>query len=157
MYNGYMADSNMEILKKETYLKAIENSVGSKIFNSLFVKFKDNNITSDILNDGEYSCAFFASGILFLFQMIDKTSATVKTLRETIENSPKWTKIDIENVENGDLVFWEKFKHDDGTETTHVGFVFSKTEAISTDYKNKLVSKRDINERKIDLVYRFNW
>ena len=152
-----MSDQNIEILKKETYLKAIENSIGSKIFNSLFVKFKDTNKVSDILNDGEYSCAFFVSGILFLVQMVDKTAATVKSLKESIEKNSKWEKVDLENIIEGDVIFWYPFKHDDGTETPHVGFVSNKNEATSTDYKNKLITKRDIHERKIESVYRFIW
>ena len=36
-----MPDSNLIKLRKKTYLKMIENSVGARLFNSLFVKFKD--------------------------------------------------------------------------------------------------------------------
>ena len=79
-----MSSQNLEILKKETYLKAIENSIGSKIFNSLFVRSKDTGKISDILNDGEYSCAFFVSSILFLVQAVNRPYSTVQSLEEFI-------------------------------------------------------------------------
>lgn len=155
-----MSDQNIKILRKETYLRAIENSVGSKIFNSLFVKFKDSGKTSDVLNDGMYSCAFFVSSVLYLLQAINKPHTTVKSIREICEKDQNWQKVKLDNIEPGDVIFWEKIKFDDGSENAHVGFALNNKEAVSTDYKNKIVAKHLIifgNKRKIEAVYRYSW
>lgn len=152
-----MSDQNIEILRKETYLKFIQNSIGSKSFNSLFVKYKDTGNIKDVLEDGTFSCAFFVSGVLFLFQIIEKPVATVKSLRELIDKNDKWKKILVDEMENGDVIFWNKTAHDDGTETEHVGFVVNKDEAVSTNYKTKNISKHPSQYRNINVVYRYSW
>jgi hypothetical protein len=152
-----MADSNIEILRKETYLKAVENSTGSKIFNSLFVKFKDSGQVKDVMNDGEYSCAFFVSSILFLMQAVSKPVSTVDSLGKLITEDPKWMKIEVVNLEPGDVIFWDKIKYEDGSENAHVGFVLNKEEAVSTDYKQRMVARHSIGSRPIMEVYRYSW
>lgn len=155
-----MSDKNIKILRKETYLKAIENSVGSKLFNSLFVEFQDSGKTADILNDGMYSCAFFVSSVLYLLGAMDKSHTTVKGILEICENNQDWLKVKPDNIEPGDLIFWEKIKFDDGSENAHVGFALSNQEAVSTDYKNKAVARHPIisdNKRAIEAVYRYTW
>ncbi len=152
-----MADSNIEILKKETYLKVIENSVNSKIFNSLFVRFKDSGEVKDIMNDGEYSCAFFVSSILFLIGVLNKHVATVQSLRKLIEEDNKWKRVEVAQIEAGDVIFWDKIKYEDGSENAHVGFVLNKEEAVSTDYKQKMILQHKIDERPITDIYRYSW
>ncbi len=152
-----MSDQNIEILKKESLIKIIENSVGSRLFNSLLVKYKDTGKIADVMNDGEYSCAFFVSSILYLFQTIPKTTATVKSLKELIETDSHWGKINTEEKEAGDVVFWEKVKLEDGTESAHVGFALNENEAVSADYKSKMIAKHPIKERAIEAVFRYKW
>jgi hypothetical protein len=156
-----MADQNVEKLPKESYLKAIENSVGSRLFNSFFVRFKDTGKTTDIMNDGMYSCAFFVSSLLYLFGAIDKPSATVKSTLESLERNPKWQKVEATDIQPGDVIFWEKITFDDGSENAHIGFALNKDEAVSTDYKQKLVARhpiiREETKRAIEGIYRYNW
>lgn len=153
-----MPDENIKKLSKETYLKAIENSVGSRLFNSLIVKFKDTGKVVDVLNDGMYSCAFFVSCVLTLFGAMDKPHSTVKTIKEKLEKDERWKNIKPDSIEPGDVIFWEKIKFDDGTEDAHVGFALNKDEAVSTDYKNKMVARHPLKSgRKIDAVFRFSW
>jgi len=154
-----MADPNIKILRKETFLKAIENSVGSRLFSSLFVMFKDSGEIKDILEDGMYSCAFFVSSILYIVEAIDKPHATVKSIMKLFEEDNNWQKIDLENIEAGDVVFWEKIKFENGSENAHVGFVLNKQEAVSTDSKNKVVSRHPIvsEKRNVEVIYRYSW
>lgn len=154
-----MPDKNIKILRKGTYLKAIENSVGTKLFNSLIVEFQDSKEVKDILNDGEYSCAFFVSSILYLLGAIDKTHSTVKNLNKTLKNNNKWKEVNLNDLEGGDVIFWEKIKFEDGSEDTHVGFAVNKEEAVSTSYKKKAVDRHLINpnERRIEGIFRYAW
>ena len=152
-----MPDVNIEILRKETYLKAIENSPGTKLFNSLLIRFKDSGKTVDILDDGELSCAFFVSSVLFLMQAVVKSCSTVQSLKKLIDASPDWFSIVPEKAESGDVVFYKKSLIEDGTESAHVGFVFGESDAISTDYITKSVIRHSIGKREIDCIYRYTW
>ena len=53
-----MPDSNLIKLRKKTYLKMIENSVGARLFNSLFVKFKDTGSGEVQKQAGKKNCQF---------------------------------------------------------------------------------------------------
>lgn len=159
-----MPDENIEILKKETYLKMLENSVDTKLFNSVFVKYKDSGKTVDALNNGEFSCAFFASSLLSLNQMLSRPHTTVKTMRNKLETDNKWQKVSSNNIEPGDVLFWDFITYPDGSKNEHVGFALSNNEAVSTDYINHNVSKHHITfglteegqaKRKITSVYRY--
>ena len=152
-----MSDVNLEILQKETLLKAIENSVGSRQYNSLFVRFKDIEKIKDILDNGEYSCAVFVSSLLFLARVIDKQRATVESLKKFCDTDKNWKQINPDKVEAGDIIFWEKRKHEDETEHSHVGFALSNTEAVSTSYKEKKVVRHSITDRVINAVYTYLW
>ncbi|MCK5059564.1 MAG: hypothetical protein KAR00_00230 [Candidatus Pacebacteria bacterium] len=152
-----MPDANLEISQKETYLKAIENSAGSRQYNSLYVRFKNSGKTKDILENGEYSCAVFVSSLLFLAGIIDKQRATVESLKKFCERSNNWKQINNDKVQAGDVIFWEKKKYKEETEHSHAGFALNGKEAVSTFYKEKKVIKHSIYERDVDVVYRHLW
>ncbi len=152
-----MADPNIEILRKETCCAIVQNSIGSRTFNSSIVRYKDSGTVADIFNDGEYSCAFFVSAVLLLVQAIDRPRATVQSLKKSLEANPDWQKVEIEDRESGDVVFYEKTVFEDGSENAHVGFVISKDEAVSTDYKTKTVIRHPIGLRPIEMIYRYSW
>ncbi len=151
-----MAGSNIVKLQKKTCLKMIENSIGSKLFNSLFVKFKDTGKVADVLKNGELSCAFFVSGILTLCNYLDSPHATVKTTeKELIEIGCK--KVKNSNIKPADIIIWEKVLFPNGSKHSHIGFALNKTQAVSTNYKKKKVIKHHItynNKRKIIEVFR---
>ncbi len=153
-----MPDSNIEILKKKTYIKAIENSVGSKIFNSIFVRFKDSGEEKDILDDGDASCAYFVSGILAIFQLMDRPHATVGTVQKLLAENKEWKIVDVNEIEAGDVIFWKKITYENGDSNAHAGFALSDLEAVSTDYRTRMVFKHLISNQAVDVVYRkMNW
>ena len=131
----------------------IENSIGSKIFNSLLAADESGTI-KDILNDAEFSCAFFVSNILTLFEFLPRPRATVKSLREELLTKNNLVVIpersdDISSsIEAGDIIFWENKKHEDDTETEHVGFALNNSEAVSTSFKEHCVARHDITYGK---------
>lgn len=137
-----MPDPNIEILQKETYFKMMENSVGTKLFNSILVRFKDSGKIKDVSNDGMFSCAFFVSGVLYLTHYIDKTNSTVKSLRLALKEKG-WKSV-TNKPKRGDVVFWELVTFKDGTQNEHVGLALSSTDAVSTSYKKKKVVRHHI-------------
>jgi len=134
----------------------IENSEGSRIFNSLYVKEKDTGKEYDVLNDGEFSDAVFVSSLLTIFGFMDRPHSTVTTLisklKENgfmeVKGSPK----------EGDVIVWEKIEFKEGSFNEHVGFYLDENRAISTDYKIKSISahhpKGESRNRNIIAIYR---
>jgi hypothetical protein len=151
-----MADANIEVLRKETYLKMLENAPGTRLFNSVIVRFKDSGKILDVLGDGENSCAAFVSSVMMLAGLLEKQSATVESVRKKLLEK-KWNKVSAEQIFPGDVVFWEGIRFETGDIHEHVGFALSATEAVSTDYKQKQVVTHNIDfngERKIELILR---
>ena len=158
-------DVGFKILQKETYLRMIENSIGTKQFSSIIVKRNGSDETEDILQNGNYSCAFFVSSLLTICRMLKEPRTTVKGVRENILSSPQWEEIYSE-VSPGDIIFWEKVKFDNGSENEHVGFAFNSHEAISTSDKERMVVRHHITsglneagqpKRKITAMFRYKF
>jgi hypothetical protein len=108
--------------KIKTLFKLIENSTGTKIFrnNYFFVDSKSR----DLLRNGELSCAFYVSSILYLLKLIKDIHTTVQgTIKDMEENG--WYK--IEKPKKGSVVLWDKNK----TGHYHLGFYWSKNRAVS--------------------------
>ncbi len=147
-----MPNPDVDVLKKETYIKMIENSVGSNMFNSVYVKNKDSSEVTDVLENGKYSCAYYVSSLLFLLGLIDCPHALVSTVKTVISTSGDWEVAD--KAEAGDVVFWNKVTFEDGTENAHVGFALNNQEAVSTSSNQKTVVKHSISLQGVDVVFR---
>jgi hypothetical protein len=147
-----MPNPDVDVLKKETYIKMIENSVGSNMFNSVYVKNKDSSGVTDVLENGKYSCAYYVSSLLFLLGLIDRPHALVSTVKTVISTSGDWEVAD--KAEAGDVVFWNKVTFEDGTENAHVGFALNNQEAVSTSSTQKTVVKHSISLQGVDVVFR---
>jgi hypothetical protein len=156
-----MTDPNIVPLKKETLLAMIRNAPDTRLFRSLFVQYQDSGKIKDVTNDGEYSCAFFVSGLLTLAGYLPRPHGTVKGLRYKL-GELSYSEVPPEERQAGDIIFWEKMKFPDGSENEHVGFVLDHDRAISTSYKKQCVVEHPINmpgavvdePRKITLVIR---
>ncbi len=144
---------NTKILFLDSYMKTIENSVGSKIFKNLPVETGGKK--KDILQNGKYSCAMLVSGILLLFGLIKEKHATVSGLLRDME---KFGWIKISKKKRGSILRWEPQKRN-GKANEHVGFYVGNYKAISnsrikkvpqkhhwTYGKNKSGPKRKVNE-----------
>lgn len=156
-----MADDNLEKNIYKTYIKMIENSEDTRMFNSLFVKEKDTGKEYDVLNDGEYSCAIFVSSLLTIFGLIDRPHSTVSTLINKLEEY-SFTSVN-DDPRPGDIIVWEKVKFNDGSMNEHIGFYLDENRAVSTNYLKKCVKIHHPNfndadsttkNRKIERIYR---
>ncbi len=159
-----MPDQNLEPLRFETYLRMIENAPGTRMFASLFVRRKDDGTVTDVLNDGEYSCAVFASSVLTLAGLIDRPVATVASLRRVLDERG-WHRTD-QSSRPGDVVVWEDRLESDGTPHSHIGFAVGDDEAVSTSAKERRVVRHHLTSgakedgtpvRDVIAVYRPAW
>src|SRR3569623_1140484 len=116
-----MPDPNIERLPKETLRKMIQNAPDTRLFNSLFVRYKDSGEVKDACNDGEYSCAFFVSSLLTLTGYLERPHATVAGLREKMLGLPI-QKVELADAQAGDVIFWDKIVFDNGEANEPVGF-----------------------------------
>jgi hypothetical protein len=139
-----MPDPNIEKLPKETLIQMVKNAPDARLFNSLFVRYKDTGAVKDVCNDGEYSCAFFVSSLLALTGYLEKPHATVAGLRAKMLELPHTKIATTEEILPGDIIFWEKIIFEDGSENEHVGFALGNSRAVSTSFKKQCVVEHDL-------------
>jgi len=116
----------------DTYIAVIKNSVGSKIFRNSYAKI--NNKKTDILQNGNLSCAFFISSILVLFKLIKEIHGTVDGTVRDLEQSG-WQKITKPKI--GSVIVWEKIDFGNKDFHKHIGFYIGNNKAISNSSKWK--------------------
>lgn len=121
-----------------TYIKAIENSVGSNLFRNRFYLIEGKS--HDVLDDGDLSCAVYVSSILYLFGLISELRTTVKNMLTDIEKAG-WYK--IAEPRPGAVIVWDFKKNEDGTKVEgshrHIGFYIDKDTAVSNDYQSRTI------------------
>ncbi|OGG76337.1 hypothetical protein A2950_01370 [Candidatus Kaiserbacteria bacterium RIFCSPLOWO2_01_FULL_55_19] len=127
---------SLEILT--SYLKTIENSVGSNLFRNLYFRIKGKTV--DVLEDGDLSCANYVTAILHLFDLIKERHTTVVA---TIDDIVKSGWYEIKKPKRGALILWGFKKKDDGTQGRHrhVGFFIDSKNAISNDSAARSVAR----------------
>ena len=147
----------MKKLIYKTYIQTIKNSLGSKLFQNLYIKNQDGD-EIDILHAGTLSCAYFVSSILYMFNMINALHATVMNTEKEFE-SEKWSTIDIQHIKPGDVIIWEEITYDDGSVHKHIGFYIGNYQAISHSTFEQVPVQHHYtfnDTRKIINIYRYN-
>ncbi len=86
---------------RKNYLAMINGSVGTRMFQYLYVKDQTGEI-KDVMLAGELSCAYYVSSLLCLFGMIDRPHATVATTVKRMDESGDWEKAAVSEL--GDVV-----------------------------------------------------
>lgn len=150
-----------EILRRETFIKMVENSVGTRLFNSIIAKRGEETI--DILADGDLSCATFVSNILYLNHFLDNQRVVVGSLEKDLASSSNFKEISPENYlpETGDVILWGVIVGQDGVAHKHFGFALNNEEAVSTTgishsaIRHPLYKKPDTDiDRSIERIFR---
>lgn len=145
----------VELLKYESYLKMIKNSVGAKMFRNLYLKVDGKKI--DATKNGNLSCAFFVSNILLMWGLIKEGHANVpSTIKDMLNNG--WEEVSKDKIKPGNVIVWEKKTTPNGRLHLHNGFYIGNKKAISNYYKKRtpVVHSWDYNsKRKIIAVYRY--
>ena len=145
-----MPDKRIKRLIYKTYLAMIKNSIGTKMFQDLYILTGDKNKISDAMGRGDKSCAWFVSSVLYLSGFIKSSHATVGSVIKDMEEFG-WKR--TKKPRSGDIVLWEK---QGGHE--HIGFYWDKTHAISNSSRNRSPRKHHLtynNKRKVEAIYTY--
>ena len=116
----------------DTYIAVIKNSVGSKMFRNFYAKVDGKK--SDIMKNGDLSCAWFVSSLLYLFKLIKDAHATVNGTIKDLQQSG-WKKIKKPKI--GNVIVWEKIDFGNKDFHKHIGFYIGNNKAISTSNSKK--------------------
>jgi hypothetical protein len=141
----------MQMSFKDTYLQMIQNSVGSKLFRNLYAEVDGQK--KDILDDGNISCTFFVSSVLWHFKLLTEgphanTPGFIRDLQKS-----GWSKTDT--PKRGDLIKWESMMQKSG-EHPHWGFYLDEHTAISHVDSERTPTQHSIDfggARKIEEIY----
>jgi hypothetical protein len=112
----------------ETYLAMIKNSVGSRQYQCLFVH---EEIPRDVIENGRFACAYFASAICSLNTLIAGGIHT--TVVETIADLILSGAYQIQEPVPGAIIIWGPKLASDSKLHKHIGFYIGDDLAVSTD------------------------
>lgn len=142
-------ERGLKFLLKDSYLKTIENSVGSRIFQNLY--FKQGTKKIDVLQNGNLSCAVFVSSILRNFYLIKDCHTTVIGTVRDLERSG-WRKVSKPKI--GGVIVWGENNGPAGLHK-HIGFYIGRNLVISNSSKNKVPKKHHWTfngKRKVEMI-----
>jgi len=148
----------------DTYMAMIKNSVGSRMFRNFYME--SDGVKKDILKNGDLSCAFFVSNILYIFKLINSSHCTVDGTIRDLEKS-SWRKIKKPKI--GSVLVWEEKMQGKNKEShRHIGFYIGANKdspyrpmAISNSSKKRTPvihhwtfgAQKSKTYRKIERVY----
>lgn len=135
----------------DTYLAVVKNSVDSKMFRNFYAKVGGKK--TDIMRNGDLSCAFFVSSILVLFKMIRNGHSTVNS---TVEDMKKSGWKVIKKPKPGSVIIWESIIFENGENNKHIGFYVGNNTIVSTNSKTGLIHNHNYtsdNKRKIESIF----
>lgn len=139
------------LLKRDSYLAAIKNSVNARMYKNFYAKVNDKK--EDVVKNGELSCAYFASSLLVIFDLIEAIHLTVDGTERDLKRSG-WKK--VEKPEIGCVLIWEPKKYEDGGIHRHIGFYIDNDKAVSNDHEKGSPSIHHWtynNKRKIEVIF----
>lgn len=132
-------NNKIKLLRADTYLAVIKNSVGAKIWQNSWARQGGKKF--DLVKGGELSCAFFVSSILKLFNLITDVHVTVSGTIGDLEKSG-WQK--TKKLKPGAVLVWEAKIDKRGESHRHIGFCLDGEIAISNSSKARKIVKHHI-------------
>ncbi len=116
----------IHLLHADTYLAMIRGSINSQAYRHAYAMIEGEK--TDVVKNGEYSCAFFASDILLRFALLKEPHLRVQGTIVDLRASG-WIETPTPKV--GDVLIWEALREPDGQEHLHIGFFISHDQAVS--------------------------
>lgn len=142
-----MVDGKVEIRVKETLLYRVRNAVGTNMFRRLYADVDGK--TKDILEDGDKSCAVFATLMLISLGLCTFVHSTVEGAIRDIE-SFGWKP--IRSPQPGCVVIWRVIDAP-GKEHLHIGFYVGNGQAISNSSKERSPQYHPLKAHRIHSSY----
>ncbi len=139
-------------IMRDNYLAVIRNSIGTTMFRNFYALVEGEK--KDLVNNGELSCGFFVSSVLYLFQLIAGRHLTVASTEKDLLESG-WQEISPNDLKEGSILVWKTENFDDGPHS-HIGFCLGDDRAVSTDYQKGIVTEHHITfggKRSIEKAY----
>lgn len=125
-----MPDNNLIKLVRKTLIENLRGSVGTAAYQHVYVRRKSDGQELDTMSGGELSCAFFVSGTLAAYGLIDNAHSTVTTVVARMKEAG-WYAIDASKP--GAVAYWPEYE---GHE--HIGFVLDNDEFISNSLTKRV-------------------
>ena len=150
---------NVERRVYETYIAVIRNSVGSTMFSNFYASV--DGVKTDVMNDGQTSCAFYVSSVLTMLGLMKRVHATVDATIKDLEESG-WSRVRethsrlVLSGSGGDILVWEA-KEIGGRRSRH--FYIGNGLAVSNNFDTRTPQVHDDSyngTREIEAVY-FRW
>jgi len=131
----------------DTYLAVIKNSIGSEMFRNLYAEV--NGQKTDITKNGDLSCAYYVSSVLYLFKLIGEIHATV---RGTIKDLEKSGWVEVGKPKAGCVLVWKEMDFDGEDRHRHIGFYIGEEKAVCNDYKLGYPTEFNWKYREIESI-----
>ena len=131
-------------------LAVIKNSIGSNLFRNFYAEVDGER--TDVMRNGDLSCAFYVSSILTLFKFIKEVHGTVDSAVKDLKESG-WEI--IKEPEIGSVLVWEKTDFGDNDIHKHIGFYMGSDRAVSNNCKLGYPTDHHLTfdgTRKIDMI-----
>ena len=140
-----------------TYLKLVDNAVGSNMFRVMYAVV--NDAKKDIMIDGDFSCAFFVSSVLKIFGQIGRVHATVDSTIKDLKQSG-WN--ESPGLKEGAILVWEGKIDESGEIHKHLGFYLGDNLSVSNSSETKTPQKHhytygEINGEPVRKVTNIFW
>lgn len=141
----------MNLLTFDTYIGLIKNSVGSTIFKNLYMSI--DGTKTDITENGNLSCAYYVSSLLYILKLLKSPHATVDSTVSDMLSSG-WEELTKPKV--GSVIVWEKIDFGGGKMHKHIGFYMGENRAISNNSSTGEIYEHDWmfdGSRKIERMF----
>ncbi len=141
---------------RETLLQMVFASVGSEMFqNSYFVA---GGKRKDLCQNGKFSCAFYVSSILKIFDLIETLHTTIDGLEKDLFSSDWRVFTDTFCFQDGDIIIWEVDKKIGNHR--HAGFYIGDFMCVSNSSDKGRIIRHGLEgpnlsrQRRIEKIYR---
>lgn len=131
--SNYHQKTKNRILIFDSYIENIKKSVGTKMFQDLFMVV--NGKKKNILGGGDLSCATYVSSVLLMYGLLKGRHATVNGTIKDMEKSG-WRKIKKPKI--GSVIVWEPYDRTKFGSHWHLGFYIGQEKAISNSSVKKV-------------------
>jgi len=135
---------------RKSYLAAINNAVGSRMFASFFLEI--DGVEQEVLAAGESTCAYFVPFVLKGFDLTQSLHLTVDgTRRDLLEFG--WRVVDQEEMFPGAILTWEPKEFAEEPHR-HIGVYVGDNQAVSASAQEKTVVRHVVDRggRRLEAV-----